>query len=62
MSSYDPDAILADPNAHPVHKRYADISLLEWFFRPGLTHAEAAAAAVCSEGCGAETDDYMRSL
>ena len=47
MSGYDPDAILTDPNAHPIHKRYADISLLEWFFRPGMTHAEAAAVAVC---------------
>lgn len=23
---YDPDAILADPDAHPVHKRFAEIN------------------------------------
>ena len=23
---YDPDAILADPQAHPIHKRYAEIN------------------------------------
>ena len=27
MSGYDPDAILADPNAHPVHKLYAEINV-----------------------------------
>ena len=25
--TYDPDAILADPAAHPVHKRYAAINV-----------------------------------
>lgn len=24
---YDPDAILADPDAHPVHKMYAEINI-----------------------------------
>ena len=27
MSGYDPDAILADPNVHPVHKLYAEINV-----------------------------------
>ena len=27
MTGYDPDAILADPAAHPVHKRYAAINV-----------------------------------
>ena len=27
MTGYDPDAILADPAAHPVHKRYAAINI-----------------------------------
>ena len=27
MTGYDPDAILADPDAHPVHKRYAAINV-----------------------------------
>lgn len=25
--TYDPDAILADPNAHPIHKAYAAINV-----------------------------------
>lgn len=25
--AYDPDAILADPNAHPIHKMYAAINI-----------------------------------
>lgn len=24
---YDPDAILADPEAHPIHKMYAEINI-----------------------------------
>lgn len=24
---YDPDAILADPNSHPIHKVYAEINI-----------------------------------
>jgi hypothetical protein len=24
---YDPDAILADPDAHPIHKMYAEINI-----------------------------------
>ena len=27
MTGYDPDAILADPAAHPVHKQYAAINV-----------------------------------
>lgn len=27
MTGYDPDAILADPAAHPVHKHYAAINV-----------------------------------
>jgi hypothetical protein len=27
MSDYDPDAILADPFAHPIHKMYAEINI-----------------------------------
>lgn len=27
MSDYDPDAILADPDAHPIHKVYAAINI-----------------------------------
>jgi hypothetical protein len=26
-AGYDPDAILADPTAHPIHKRYAYINI-----------------------------------
>ena len=25
--TYDPDAVLANPDAHPVHKRYAAINV-----------------------------------
>ena len=31
MSGYDPDAILADPNAHPVYKLYAEINVAYYF-------------------------------
>jgi hypothetical protein len=27
MSDYDPDAILADPESHPLHKVYAEINI-----------------------------------
>lgn len=27
MSDYDPDAILADPGAHPLHRMYAEINI-----------------------------------
>lgn len=27
MSNYNPDAILADPTAHPIHKMYAEINI-----------------------------------
>jgi hypothetical protein len=27
MQEYDPDAILADPDAHPIHKMYAEINI-----------------------------------
>lgn len=26
-TDYDPDAILADPTAHPIHKMYAEINI-----------------------------------
>ena len=25
--AYDPDAILADPESHPIHRRYAEINV-----------------------------------
>ena len=27
MTTYDPDAILADPNSHPIHRRIAEINI-----------------------------------
>lgn len=27
MEEYDPDAILADPNSHPIHRMYALINI-----------------------------------
>ena len=27
LESYDPDAILADPNSHPLHRMYAHINI-----------------------------------
>lgn len=73
MSGYDPDAILADPNAHPVHKRYAEINVgirdrgERWAKcldcgDPYQITDEWQDGTFCSEGCGAATDDYMRSL
>lgn len=27
LENYDPDAILANPDAHPIHKMYAEINI-----------------------------------
>ena len=73
MSGYDPDAILADPNAHPVHKLYAEINVgirdrgEQWAKclncgDPYQITEQWQDGTFCCDGCGAETDDYMRSL
>ena len=73
MNSYDPDAILADPNTHPVHKRYAEINVgirdrgEQWAKclncgDPYQITEQWQDGTFCCDECGAETDDYMRSL
>ena len=73
MSGYDPDAILADPNAHPVHKRYARINIgirdhgerwakcLNCGYPYQITDQWQDGTFCCDE-CGDETDDDMRPL
>lgn len=59
---YDPDAILADPNAHPIHKRYAEINIgvrdrgERWAKcancgQPYQLTQAWSDGTVCSEGC-----------
>jgi hypothetical protein len=67
---YDPDAILADPDAHPIHKVYAAINVgirdrgEQWSKCPNcgdpyqLTE-EWDNATLCSERCVREYTDYI---
>ena len=71
-NGYDPDAILADPNAHPIHKRYAEINIgvrdrgERWSkcvncgepFR--YDQEPAVSIELCSERCADAYDAYLR--
>lgn len=70
--SYDPDAILADPNAHPIHKMYAEINIgvrdrgEHWAKcancgDPYQLNDEWSSETVCSRSCAREYDDYLNS-
>lgn len=63
--TYDPDAILADPDAHPIHKMYAEINIgvrdrgEVWekcanCGEPYMHTPEWSANTVCSERCFTE--------
>lgn len=65
MSTYDPDAILANPNSHPIHKIYAKINIgirdrgEVWekcanCGNPYMHTEEWSANTVCSERCFTE--------
>jgi hypothetical protein len=68
---YDPDAILADPNAHPIHKMYAQINIgirdrgERWGKCPNCGQPYQITEAwsnetVCSQICATEfTDDLL---
>lgn len=67
---YNPDAILADPNSHPIHKRYAAINIgirdrgESWSKcancgEPYQLTAEWSADGICSQACH---DDYVAYL
>lgn len=67
---YDPDAILADPDAHPVHKMYAEINIgirdrgEVWSKcsncgQPYQVTEERSDLTVCSESCGREYAAYV---
>ena len=73
MSGYDPDAILAAPNAHPVYKLYAEINVgirdrgEQWAKclncgDPYQITEQWQDGTFCCDECGAETDDDMRPL
>lgn len=74
MDGYDPDGILADPNAHPTYKRYAAINIgirdrgEQWSKcancgEPYQLTEQWDSATVCSETCGSEfTDSLMDGL
>lgn len=67
---YDPDAILADPEAHPIHKMYAEINIgirdrgERWSKCPNcgqpyqLTE-EWSNDSICSDRCAAEYVAYL---
>lgn len=68
--AYDPDAILADPNAHPIHKVYAAINIgirdrgEQWSKcancgNPYQITEEWTDTTVCSQVC---FDSYMEYL
>lgn len=67
---YDPDAILADPGAHPLHRMYAEINVRvrdrgeRWAKCPNCGDPyqitpEWTSDTVCSERCG---DEFAASL
>lgn len=70
MDNYDPDAILADPDAHPLHKMYAEINIgirdrgERWAKCPNcgspyqLTDAWSN-ETVCSEECAEDFTAYL---
>jgi hypothetical protein len=69
-SGYDPDAILADPNAHPIHKMYAEINIgirdrgENWSKCPNCGQPyqitpEWDDLTVCSERCANEYTSYV---
>jgi hypothetical protein len=68
--TYDPDAILADPNAHPIHKAYAAINVgirdrgEHWSKcancgNPYQLTEEWSASEICSELCEQEYTRYL---
>lgn len=70
MSGYDPDAILADPDAHPIHLMYAMINIgirdrgERWAKcancgEPYQLTEEWSGDTVCSERCGREYTNYL---
>lgn len=72
MSDYDPDAILADPDAHPLHKMYAEINIgirdrgERWAKcancgEPYMLTAEWSETTVCSDTCFDEFCKYLNT-
>ena len=68
--TYNPYAILADPEAHPIHKDYARINIgirdrgERWAKclncgSPYQITKEWTNETVCSDACGDEFDDYL---
>lgn len=60
--NYDPDAIMADPDAHPIHKAYAAINIdardngTRWCkcANCGLPYRSYGSDTVCSDQCAKE--------
>lgn len=68
--TYDPDAILADPNAHPIHKAYAAINVgirdrgEHWSKcancgNPYQLTEEWSTSEICSELCERDYISYL---
>ena len=66
---YDPDAILADRNAHPIHKFYAAINIdardngTPWAKCPncGDPFIDYQGQTLCSERCERQYLDYINN-
>lgn len=69
---YDPDAILADPESHPIHKMYAAINKdirdngAQWSKcancgNPYKLTEEWSGSEICSKSCETEYITYLMS-
>lgn len=69
-AGYDPDAILADPNSHPLHRIYAEINIgirdrgEQWSKcancgEPYMLTEEWGSMTVCSMECDDEYRAYV---
>lgn len=73
IDGYDPDAILADPNAHPIHRMYAKINIRirdhgeRWSKctncgNPYQLTEGWSNETVCSKACADDYTNYLNNL
>jgi hypothetical protein len=73
VTAYDPDAILADPAAHPIHRAYAEINIgirdrgEQWAkcVNCGTPYRVTPAwpsGSVCSDECGEDLSHYLNEI
>lgn len=69
-SLYDPEAILADPNSHPIHRMYAQINIdvrdngTPWSKCANCGQpyviTEMTGSTICSDKCEREYTAYLK--